>query len=383
VLAPAGVSADCRALTEARCLEAEGRSAAARAVHRAASETAETAAERSAALSSYLRLETDVKAVARALKGFMSRTPPPQLPRSIAEAASGILQLAGFTEDAVIFADAALGARPGPEDVRDSVLLHLEMNDTAGAEAVLSAHDGGVYAAEISARLLMAYGDLAGARAGFTAAGATLTALAGLSEASAGDVQAAQTAAAGLSLAFPRAPETVLARARAGIGGANGSQGARVTAAPQPAQYLQSGESFTAGTARQTSPGSTASAQPSAPASPAGPEAPQGPEGPRAVSPTDPAVPSAPAVQPDSSVSGARRLLGVQAGSFGMRENAEDMIRELRNRGFTPVIRETTASGKVLFKVIVLSRVQPADADAAVARLRALGYEPYVFSEGP
>jgi cell division protein FtsN len=77
------------------------------------------------------------------------------------------------------------------------------------------------------------------------------------------------------------------------------------------------------------------------------------------------------------------RLFSVQAGSFGMRENADDMIRELAERGFSPIVRESAAGGKTLFKVIVASRVDAAAADAAAARLRGMGLEPFVFSEAP
>jgi hypothetical protein len=64
-----------------------------------------------------------------------------------------------------------------------------------------------------------------------------------------------------------------------------------------------------------------------------------------------------------------------------MRENADDMALELRKQGFAPVIRESTAGGRTLYKVVISENVPSGEAEQAATRLRTLGYEPYIFTE--
>ncbi len=66
-----------------------------------------------------------------------------------------------------------------------------------------------------------------------------------------------------------------------------------------------------------------------------------------------------------------------------MRENADDMLTELRKRGFSPVLRESASDGRRIYRVIAASRVDAKEADGTVARLRGMGLEPFVFSEPP
>ena len=76
-----------------------------------------------------------------------------------------------------------------------------------------------------------------------------------------------------------------------------------------------------------------------------------------------------------------RGSLAVQAGSFQMKENADDLMRELTEIGFSPVVRHETVDGKDRYRVFAGVGV---DADAAKALLAALkqkGYSGFIVKD--
>jgi DedD protein len=265
-------------------------------------------------------------------------------------------------------ADLSLGG-----GLASAVLLRVETNDLAGAEAALQARAGDAGAPELRGWVLLARGEAAAARAAFQAAGPTVGGLSGEVAAAeaAGDAAEAARAAAALQSAFPRSPEAVIARQR-------GKPGTPpMVSAPTPRQFLppapDAATAVPPATPAQVEPAAATQAVALAPAAPV-PPAPAG---------ADPTVSTGPAAAvPGAPSAVSARAVSVQTGSFGMRENADDMVRELRKRGFQPVIRETTSGGRTLFRVLAVTRVDPREADDAAGRLRALGYASFVFTDG-
>jgi hypothetical protein len=71
----------------------------------------------------------------------------------------------------------------------------------------------------------------------------------------------------------------------------------------------------------------------------------------------------------------------VQVGSFGVRENAENMAAEITGKGFRGFISEAAAQGKPLFRVRVGPFAELAEAQEAKRRLGDFGYSGFVVRE--
>lgn len=79
---------------------------------------------------------------------------------------------------------------------------------------------------------------------------------------------------------------------------------------------------------------------------------------------------------------GTAAAFSVQAGSFQVRGNAEDLAKDLQTAGFAPSIRETAVQGKTVWRVYVAAGVERAAADRLLAALRAAGYDGLVVADG-
>ncbi len=64
-----------------------------------------------------------------------------------------------------------------------------------------------------------------------------------------------------------------------------------------------------------------------------------------------------------------------------MRENAEDMVRVLKEKGFAAIVRETTVGGVVYYKALACESVDVAEAGRIIARLREIGFEGVLVNE--
>ncbi len=73
----------------------------------------------------------------------------------------------------------------------------------------------------------------------------------------------------------------------------------------------------------------------------------------------------------------------MQAGSFKVKENADDLIAELTRRGFSPVLRQETLQGKDHYRVFAATGLDAEQARATIARLKQLGFSGFVVSEKP
>jgi cell division septation protein DedD len=132
-------------------------------------------------------------------------------------------------------------------------------------------------------------------------------------------------AAARLSGLFPGSPEAAIARA------AVEGTASRVLEAPTPALFLM-----------------TAAASP-------------------AVDANVPVVTPQPATSPEKTYS-------VQAGAFKVRENADELAKDLTRAGFEPIVRESAAEGISLWKVFAATGLDRDAATRFIAQLRAAGF---------
>jgi len=65
----------------------------------------------------------------------------------------------------------------------------------------------------------------------------------------------------------------------------------------------------------------------------------------------------------------------VQLGVFVNRASADRLDRTLRRQGFTPIVKEVTASGKRMYRVRVGPEVDRAAANALLKRLSEAGHK--------
>jgi cell division septation protein DedD len=69
-----------------------------------------------------------------------------------------------------------------------------------------------------------------------------------------------------------------------------------------------------------------------------------------------------------------QKTFSVQAGSFQMRENADELVKDLTRAGFEPLIREAAVQGKTLYRVLAATGLDREAAARLLERLRTAGY---------
>jgi DedD protein len=122
--------------------------------------------------------------------------------------------------------------------------------------------------------------------------------------------------------------------------------------------------------AERATPGEAASAAP-APAA-TNPMAPANNPAPPAPAPAT----TAPSPAPHATVAASRAEPGtfvVQLGSFGSRENAERLVRDMTAKGFATFIAPITSNGRELYRVRVGPTRDRASAEALAAELKRVG----------
>jgi cell division septation protein DedD len=85
--------------------------------------------------------------------------------------------------------------------------------------------------------------------------------------------------------------------------------------------------------------------------------------------------PVAPAVTP------AVKTFAVQAGSFQVRENADELVKDLARAGFAAIIREGSAQGRAVFRVFAATGLDRESAAVLLERLRSAGYSGFTVAE--
>lgn len=84
------------------------------------------------------------------------------------------------------------------------------------------------------------------------------------------------------------------------------------------------------------------------------------------------------ASRPTTAAVNAPTAWAVQLGAFSTREKAEDLVANLRKRGYAAFVLEYRAKGQVLHRVRVGPEQDRARADAIASRLRKDGFQPVV-----
>jgi cell division septation protein DedD len=182
-----------------------------------------------------------------------------------------------------------------------------------------------------------------------------------------GDAAARQDAVKLLRERFPRSPEYALAAAEEPVAAAQAPGSVTLLALPgsflrgQPAPLPEPAPSQSspnlqpddAGSASPGSPGQAASAGTGAPQQPV----------------------------PGGAAAASQKTLSVQAGSFQMKENADDLISQLAKNGFAPTLRTDAAQGKLLFRVFVGRGLSSDEARALLDKLHGAGFSGFMMSD--
>jgi len=82
-----------------------------------------------------------------------------------------------------------------------------------------------------------------------------------------------------------------------------------------------------------------------------------------------------PAVEPAKAAPAPTGTYFVQLGVFVNRASADRLERTLRRQGFTPIVKEVTASGKRMYRVRVGPEIDRAAANALLKRLNEVGHK--------
>jgi cell division septation protein DedD len=320
------------------------------------------------AFSRYFELEEDFPSfLATGEKFLASARGLPGAGRSFALIAR-ILELSGRREAARDAYLAAYSEGAGDETLVSAFLLSLEMNDRDALEKSLPQlkAKGSAAGSLLDALASREAGSNQGAQekllALAEAAGdpglhlKTLWVLYAAAQAR-GDEKSAADLRARLKGKFPGSPEAVIATR------ATATSRSAVTLAPTPGTFARPAEEAPAANGADT-PAAPSSAAPVAPA--ADPSA----------TPSTTPLPS-----PDVPPAATTSRLAVQAGSFQMKENADDLVGELTRRGFSPVVRQERVQGKDHYRVLAATGLDAEQAKAAIARLKKLGFSGFALTE--
>jgi tetratricopeptide (TPR) repeat protein len=340
------------------------------------------------AFDGLFRLERDFGLLVQSSRDLLAQAKDAPFPPGLAFRLARFFELSGRLEDALTLYRREIAANASPEALQAALRLCIEMNDMDAASQIIASKpelQGGVLAGQIA----LQRGDIMGARTCFkTILGsspdpkASLQAMYGLySVAVAGGDQAEIGQAADLLVrSFPRSPEAAVART-AGKGSA--TEKVRVLLAPIPMQALDAALwAYSAAPAAQATPAAqsteavTQSSPPQSHAQPAADQAsaPLQDEAREAHQP-DAQAETPPASKPEGKVS-------VQAGSYRVRENAEDMVLELKKQGFPAMVREYIAGGATYYKAIASAAVEMDEAKKIMERLREIGFEGILLFDG-
>lgn len=75
------------------------------------------------------------------------------------------------------------------------------------------------------------------------------------------------------------------------------------------------------------------------------------------------------------------KTFSVQAGAFQVRENADELVKDLSRAGFDALVREAVVQGKTLWRVLAATGLDRESAARLLERLRAAGYAGITVSD--
>ena len=94
-------------------------------------------------------------------------------------------------------------------------------------------------------------------------------------------------------------------------------------------------------------------------------------------------LPPDPASVEQSGTPTSTPALSVQAGSFQMKENADDLVAELGRKGFSSTVKIDSAQGKPLYRVFAGTGLTGDDARALLDRLHGAGFSGFLMKDQP
>jgi cell division septation protein DedD len=326
-----------RELDEAWQLERSGDAAAAARLYAAWARDNAGKPSSLAGYAGFLRTERGLDALVDACRDMADSLP--QLPGAwplLAETAQ-LFELAGLDEEAAAFAFSAW-SRGGPAMLLQRAMrLTLAMGDLdaydASAARTVSVPGLDPLAAArdlLAGRLEEARQGAARVLSAVDTPDARLTAAWNLFAAARTGGTAADIAQAGARITdlVPGSPESAIALA------AVSGKSLRVVEAPSPSLFISAGRATVKGT-----------------------------------------EPEAPPMPP------AAKTFSVQAGSFQVRENADELVKDLSRAGFKPLVREASVQGKTLYRVLAATGLDRDSAASLLERLRAAGYSGITVAE--
>ncbi|MGA2479964.1 MAG: SPOR domain-containing protein [Spirochaetia bacterium] len=177
-----------------------------------------------------------------------------------------------------------------------------------------------------------------------------------------GDEKSTADLRARLQERFPGSPESIIATR------ATATARSVVTLAPTPGSFARPESS------QQAAPASAPTSAPTAPDPSPPPAVSPAPE--PSLSPSSVPLPAATQPQPTPGIA-------VQAGSFKMKENADDLVAELTRQGFNPVVKHESQQGGDHFRVFAATGLDNEQARMLIARLKKLGFSGFAVAEKP
>ena len=328
-----------------------------------------------AVFSRYFEIEQDFPALVGAGKKFLAAEGQASGVGDLLARIARILEIAGRPEEARDAYLTAFERGAAPSSLEAAFLISLDMNDVEAMSKSLGRLKGTGSARYelLDACLSYQKGDSGAAREALQRIASespdpevSLKALWVSYEIAArsGDSKARADAAQKLGARFPGSPEYALTQPPAANSALKNA--ARVVALPAPGGF------FTEAPGVPPAEDSAANMPAPSPPSAAVP----------AIEPTAPAAaPAAPAaVQPAGSTP-SPSTLSVQAGSFQMKENADDLVSELTRRGFSPLVRAENLQGKPLYRVFAGSALSADDARALLEKLHGEGFSGFLVKD--
>jgi hypothetical protein len=369
-----GVNAEPLGLADALTLEKEGDKAHALQIYITLAADLPPGQESIKSFEAILRLENGVDSLIRAAGLLTKKAVGTQLPAGLAEKYAGIAELAGDLETSAVLYRFEYAVSRSASALDSLAALCIEMNDLDGAELLLKGQAEPPRKQFLQAEYALQSGDVAGALKAVEPPAATASwdsALRALyvkfcAAVSISDGEAAGRAARQLAAAYPRSPEAAIAlRAVAGDGGTH----SRISASAAPGQFLgdpKKGMESSADTGSTPAPSST-SAVPSIPEVSTIPASPVQ------------SIPTAPIRSDQPSI--PLKNASIQTGSYLVRENADDMVRVLKEKGFPAVVRENAISGKTYFRALAVYGTDAEQAKKILDELKAMGFDGVLIFE--
>ena len=346
--------AQSESLQDALDLEKAGEKAASSRIYRLLIARLPPGAEFYSSFEGLLRIESDAGSLVGYARTLLDKAGASTPPHGLSGSYAVISELSGDLETAAGLYRMEYNASGSEDALCAAIALAIEMNDVDNAGILIPKCVDPGQKARFLAETALLKGDGASAKeildqylSQAKSSDASLSALSGsfaVAEAIS-DREGAVNAAARLAADFPLSPEAVIATAA--IQGENGGK-ARIYSAPVPAQFLLGAQSV------GSSPIAPATEPDSTDAAPVPEEA----------VPKDSPVPAQPA-----------RNVSVQAGSYLVRENAEDMVKVLREKGFSAVVREQAISGRTYFKALAATSTDISEARKVLDELRKKGFD--------